>query len=458
MIRTAFKAALLGLPIHAVATVAALAQMPAVETLTTPQGHEMHVMAMPDADYATLVFFWAGQTGLGSEGREGLYQLGPRLLFEDAGGRTLPEIQEDMSDIGVDIGIANTFSGTSLYIQTDAEGSGLEDGADLARSLLTEAALDPDDLGRLKRNFADGLAEGENDPSGQLLRTLGALLAPGDRRLSALTNRPPETVEAVEISDVRTWMDATFDDRPLVVAAGPISAERVGTAVDIVLANLPPAMDGSDAGPDPFDLRAAGRTVAIRTPRSDVAIVAAAFPAPTEGPELDAAMNALAGGDGARLFKRLREKEGATYGFSWSQIPLTVEQRVIQIGGAVPADRVSDVLEILRAELDRLRTEGLESAEFDAFIEQRLALEAQIAADPVGAAGLLIDEVIRGRAISLDVVEVTDRMSLEGVNTAIAEIIPSRVTVVVATPKPDATWATCIVDIPEEAETCVGDD
>ena len=168
------------------------------------------------------------------------------------------------------------------------DADGLDAAASFAHDLLTDAALDEDDLDRLERDFADGLAETERDPQTMAERALGALVADGDRRLAALTNRPFETVEP---SDVRAWIDETFHADPLVISAGPIEGAEVAAAVDAVLDGLPEP-EGEPAAPEPIALAGAGRTVAVHAPEADVALVSVAFLAPVRAPEPAATFSA----------------------------------------------------------------------------------------------------------------------------------------------------------------------
>ena len=432
----------------------ALADAPPAETITTPTGHEITHIALPDAEYGDVTLFWPGPTALAVPGLEGLFSLAPQLAFERAGGRGFDEGVEGLEDAGATVGLLNLFGGTVLFMQMNDAG-GLDAAAAFASDLLTDAALAEEDLDRLKRDFADGLAETERDPQAMAERALGALVADGDRRLAALTNRPFETVEQVEASDVRAWMDETFHADPLVISAGPVEGAEVAAAVDMVLDDLP-GPEGEPAAPEPIALAGSGRTVAVRAPEADVALVSVAFPVPVRAPELGAGLSALAGGDGSRLFERVREEEGASYGLELGAIVLLPDLQIVTIGGAVPPERAGEVLAMVREELMRLREEGITAPELDAAREEQRAGEAAALADPGTITSVLVDLTQLGEAPDPALIEQADALTLEGVNAALPGLIPDAVAAVVVTPKPETVDADCVVDVPEEAARCDG--
>lgn len=430
----------------------AMADAPPVERLTTPGGYEVVHVPVPEAEYGDVTLFWPGTAALGAPGHEGLYTLGARLPFERAGGRSFDEITEALTDEGATVAILNTLSGTMLYVQA-IEG-GLDPAAEVARDVLHDPALEADDLDFLKREIEDGLAQAERDPDAMAQRAVGALVAGGDRRLSAITSRPFETVEAVTTDDVRAWMGETLHDAPLVVSAGPMDETAVGEAVDTVLEGLPEP-SGEPEAPEPIDFAGAGTTVAVRAPEADVAVVTLAFPAPLPSPALDAALSALAGGEGSRLFERVRQEEGASYGLGWGAIVLLPDLRLVTLGGAVPPERAGEVVTMVREELARLREEGLTQAELDAAREEQRAREAEALADPGTLTGSLVDMAQRGETPDPALLVQADALTLKGVNAALPDLLPATVAAVVVTPEPDAVGADCTVDVPEEARTCV---
>ena len=431
----------------------ALADAPPAERLVTPGGREVVHVALPEAEYGDVTLFWPGPTALAVPGEEGLYALGAQLPFERIGGRPLGEISEALEDEGALVGLVNTLAGTMLYLQ--AEDGAIAAAVPIARDVLREPDLDPEDLDWLKRGIADGLAETERDPEAMAQRALGALVADGDRRLAALTSRPFETVEAVTADDVRAWMEETFHDAPLVVSAGPMDPAEVARAVDAVLDGLPPP-EGEPEPPEPIALAGAGTTVAVRAPEADVALVTLAFAAPADAPALDAGLVALAGGDGSRLFERVREEGGASYGMGVGGMVLLPDLQLVSVGGAVPPERAGEVVATVREELARLRERGVTGPELDAAREAREAREAEALGDPGTITSVLVDLVSRGEAPDPALLERADELTPEAVNAALRELIPAEVAAIVVTPDPEAAGADCVVDVPEDAAGCAG--
>ena len=257
----------------------------------------------------------------------------------------------------------------------------------------------------------------------------------------------------VEAADVRAWMQDTFHDDPLVVSAGPMEAAEVARVVDAVLGGLP-APEGGPVPAEPIALEQGERTVALRAPEADMALVTLAFGAPLDAPELDAGLLALAGGYGSRLFERVREEMGASYGIGAGGLVLTPERVLVTVGGAVPPERAGEVVSLVREELARLRSEGITEAELGAAREARAADEAAMLSDPGTLTGMLAEALARGEEADPAALERADALTLEGVRAALAAIIPAEIPAVVVTPDPDAAGAGCVVDVPEDAADC----
>ena len=209
----------------------------------------------------------------------------------------------------------------------------------------------------------------------------------------------------------------------------------MGEVVDAVLEGLP-AASGEPVGPEPIAFRGAGTTAAVRAPEADVAVVTLAFPAPMQSAELDAALSALIGGDGSRLFERVREEEGASYGLEWGSIALLPDLQLVTIGGAAPPERAGEVVAMVREELSRLRAEGVTGPELDAAREERLAAEREVLADPGTVTSVLLDQVLLGRGPDPALFARGAALGVEGVNAALPELLPEAVAAVVVTPRP----------------------
>ena len=431
----------------------ALADAPAVESLATPEGREMLHVEMPGAGYSQLSLFWPGTAALGAPGREGLFVLGARLPFERAGGRGFDEIDEALLDAGEAVFLVNRLHGTILVLQA-AEGP-FEASVEIARDVLGDAALAEDDLDYLKRGIEDGLAQSERDAGLMAERASGALVAGGDRRLSALTNRPFETVAAVELAEIRAWAEETFHDAPLIVSAGPLDAETAGAAADAVLDGLPEP-SGEPGTPEPVTFAGAGTTVAIPAPEIDVAVVTMPFLLPSYSAAGGVAFAALGGPDG-RLFRRVREEMGASYGLGVNVTPLTPDRQLVALAGAVEPSRAGEVVAIMREEVARLREEGPTQAEIDAALAEQLASFEAAFTDPDQATGYLLDRLALGLVPDLDAVAEPSRtLTLEEAAAAIPDLLVEDPPAVIVTPDPDAAEADCVLDVPEEAADCAG--
>ena len=426
---------------------------PVAEAHVSSAGHAFTLMPVPEADYAQVSLFWPGSAALSLPGKEGLYSLGPRLLFENAGGRTFDEISEDLNDAGASVIVSNILTGSVVHLQALSV-DGLLPAARTADAILSDAAFDERDLRWLTSQIESGQAESGRDPGDLMDRTLTLLLANGDRRAAALTGRPFETMAAVTADDVRAWRDASFDAAPVAVAAGPMTAAEAGEAIDIALANL--ADRPAPVALAPLDLRVDEVTAVIAAPDAETALVAVAFPVSPTDPAVTVAIDALAGGDGTRLFRRLREEDGATYGVEATFTALTTEVMSVSLIASVPATRAGETLAALREELSDMRSGGVTEAELAAARERYAAQEDVFLRDPLSLAGIAIDQAWLGRPIAPEERrESRDMTDLGAINAALPGAIPEGVVGVIVTPDPDLVdGADCTAPIPEDLGSC----
>ena len=445
-------------PLALLLSTSALAAQPALpvpEAHETPEGRAFTLIPVAEADYVQVSLFWHGAAALEVPGKEGLLNLAPRLPFEEANGRRYEEIVEELTDAGANVMLLNSFTGTFALMQAQTP-EGLAPGAEALNDVLTDAALAEDDLDWVRRDALDGLAEAERDPGGLMDRALTMLLADGDRRAAAITGRPAETLEAVTVEDVRAWLEASFDGAPVAVAAGPVTAEAAGAAIDAALEGL--AERTAPPGPAPVVLRAEAVTAVIDAPEAETALVAVAFPVATTDVAATAAVDALAGSDEARLFRGLREAEGATYGVRYNYTPLTPELVSVALIASVPPDRAEKVLGTLRAEIARLLAEGLTADELAAARERIAAGEGAWLRDPATLASIAVDQAALGQPIDPAARREAPAMQdLAEINAALPEALPEGMVGVIVTPRPDLAEGDCTAHTPEELAGCETD-
>lgn len=426
---------------------------PVPETHVSPAGLNFTLLPVSEADYVQISLYWPGAAALAQPGREGLFAIGPRLAFEEAGGRRFDEITEDLTDAGANALLVTTMQGTYAILQAQ-DSDGLVPAASVLNDVLTDAALSEDDLDWVKRTIEDGLAESERDPESLLDRILTVLLAQGDRRASALTSRPFETVSAVTVDDVRGWIAASFDATPLAVVSGSLTPQEAGAAIDMALANLAGRPD--PAVPAPLDLQADAVTAVIDAPEAETALVAVAFPASPTDRALTVALDALAGGDDARLFSRLRETDNATYGVNLSYTPLTADLMSVALIASVPPERAQATLIAVREEIAAIRAGGVTEAELGGARERTAAQEEEYLRDPGSLVGLVIDQVVRGTEIDPEALrEADDMVDLKKINDSIPSSLPPNAVGVIVTPRPDLATGDCTGRTPETLAGCV---
>ncbi len=254
---------------------------------------------------------------------------------------------------------------------------------------------------------------------------------------------------------MRDWLSVSFDASPIAVAAGPLTAKEAGAAIDAVLADL-----GTRPAPDALEppaLRIDAVTAIIDAPEAETALVAISFPVSPTDPAATVAPNALAGGDGTRLFERLREADGATYGVTLSVTPLTPDLATAALVAAVPPEHAQETLAALREEVARTRTSGVTEAELAAARERMEMQETVFLRDPAALASISVDQVAAGQDISPEARRESDRMlDLAAVNAALPDALPEAAVGAIVTPRPDLATGDCLASTPEDLGACEG--
>ncbi|WP_372424662.1 insulinase family protein [Salinarimonas chemoclinalis] len=421
---------------------------------TTGAGIPYIHVDLPDAPYGTIVLAWPNTHALRSPGREGLISLGPQHMGARIDGAPARALGERLDDARQGFVLTNTLHDTRLaLLSQQVGGEAYRPAARIAADLLVRADLDADDLGRLARTMLDNLVATERNPGFMAERALGAFVGGGDRRLSALTNRPTSTVEDVTAQDVAAWRAAVFDRRPVVVAAGPQPQAAIAGAIDTVLEALP-AESVPSPEPVPVAWHNLGDTVVVDAPEAAQAIVIAAIPTAAHHLHDRLLVSALAGGPGSLLFEALRSRIGAAYDVGVRVYAITPDQALVGFGAAVPPDRAAEVATTMRETLVSL-ADGLPDGAFARTRDREFAVLSQAASDPNAWAQAVLARRAEGLDGGLDaMIEALEGLASDALDAYVSATFATPVTVAVVTPRPEAFSARCVVDLPEDAAGC----
>ena len=290
--------------------------------------------------------------------RLGLANMTSALLDEGAGDLDAQAFQKRLADLSISLDFDAGRDNFHASLATLTENR--DEAVRLLALALTQPRFDPEPVARVRDQILISLARRSVDPSSLAYRTWFRVLF-GDHPYAEPVEGEPATVTAIETADLRKLVTERLARSNLIVGvAGDITAAELAPLLDRAFGALPkepaprelPKVAGLDTG----------ETVVVERPIPQSIAVFGHAGLRREDPDWYAALilNYALGGGGftSRLMEEIREKRGLAYGVSTSLLPL---DRAGLIMGQVATenDRVSESVELIRAEWRRVAEQGL---------------------------------------------------------------------------------------------------
>jgi zinc protease len=297
----------------------------------------------------------------------GLAGLAAEMLECGTKRHTKLELDETLGAVGASLGIGGGFESASL------SGLGLE--ADLGRVLdvLAEELLEPafpeDELAKARARRIARVQQAEDSTSVRARRALMQALYPKGHPY--YSDDPKDVIAAYERADVakvrRWWQRYYGPDRTVLTVVGKVEAAKVFAMVEERLGAWKPVGGPAVAAPDVPRRGEPGRQVVFVPEKSNVDVVMGEQGSVRRtDPEYYPAMlaNHVLGGSNGRLFAKIRNELGLTYGIGSSFVagklagPWTVSF-------SVNPKAVEPSLEAVRGVLEQWMREGPSERELD---------------------------------------------------------------------------------------------
>ncbi|MDP1838017.1 MAG: pitrilysin family protein [Reyranella sp.] len=355
---------------------AAGAQAIDIKEVTTPLGIKAWLVEDKSAPVVALSFSFAGGTASDPDGQLGVTSLMATLLTDGAGPLDAQAFRRRQEDAAASLGFGaslDRLSGTLRVLSANRD-----EGFELLRLALSQPRFDPDMVDQRRAQTIAGLNQAEQRPQSVAGRTLMTTLFQGH----PYANNPEGTRE-----DLKSLTPARLKQRAavLLVRSGLI-VSAVGDIGEGELARqLDRAFGGLVVGivpPLPLEWKppTKPRTVVVERPVPQSTALMALPGIARDDPDWYSAvvMNHVLGGGGqqSRLFNEVREKRGLTYGVS-SGLRTYKRAALLVISTASANERVADAIRVVRAEIARMRTEGVteqELADAKTYLSGALAL------------------------------------------------------------------------------------
>lgn len=334
-----------------------------VEVVRTPGGLEAYLIHAPAVPFLSMAFDFEGGGALDPEGKEGLAYMVSGLLDEGAGDLDSETFRAELEDRSIRLSFDATkdsFTG-SLKTLTEERGRAFE----LLRLAVTQPRFDDEPVGRIRTQILSSLDRQLEDPQYLANESWFATAFKG-HPYARTTQGTPASIEAITTDDLRGFVGRRLaQDNLRIGVAGDITAEELAPLLDATFGALPrEAAPAAIANTEPTP----GGTTVIRRDLPQSVVMFGHGAVARDDPDYYAAYvaNYILGGGGfsSRLMEEIREKRGLAYSVYSYLYPL--DHASLWIGGTGTENaRVSQSLEILRAEVARMAAGDVGQQELD---------------------------------------------------------------------------------------------
>ena len=334
-----------------------------IEEVTSHGGIDAWLVEEPSIPFVALEVRFQGGASLDAEDKRGAINLMTAILEEGAGEMDSREwaAARDSLAASIDFDVHND----ALSISAKFLSENIDEAAELLRLALVDPRFDQEALDRVRGQVQSIIRSNENDPDKIAAATFDRL-AFGSHPYGTDLNGTQESVAALTRDDMfEAKARVMARDRLYVGAVGDIDAEKLSALLDKLFSELP--AEGAEM-PEHVDYTLDGgiTVVPFDTPQSVVSFGQDGMT--RDDPDFFPAyvMMQIMGGGGfnSRLMEEVREKRGLTYGIYAYLLPMDFSEMIA--GNVATANaRVSQVIEVLRAEWEKLAEEGVSAEELE---------------------------------------------------------------------------------------------
>jgi zinc protease len=297
-------------------------------------------------------------------GKEGLANFVSSMLDEGAGDLSAQRFQERMEELALRMSFEDgrdAFYGSfeSLTVNRD-------DAVKLLALALNRPRFDAEAVERMRRQHLATLSSAARDPTRVATERWMAVAFRG-HPYGRPANGTPGSVGSITKPDLEGFHRRTFAKSNLrVVVVGDIDAIALGYVLDAAFGALPVASQAAVIQNTEPKAKKKLTVVDMNVPQS---VVRFGLPAMARADKefIPAfVLNTILGGAAftSRLYREVRDKRGLSYGVDTSIMPMR-NASVFFGGVATKNEKVSESLDVIRAELKRIVDEGPTQQELD---------------------------------------------------------------------------------------------
>jgi zinc protease len=305
-------------------------------------------------------------------GKSATAQLAGAMLMRGTTDKNRQQIQDAIDKLKARINVTGTPTGATANIETTE--ANLIGALQLAAEILRHPSFPDTELEQVRQQRITAIEASRREPQAVAVREMRRHIAPyprGDVRYVGTPDEQIEDLKKVTLDDIRKFYADFYgaSDSEFVVS-GQFDPAAVKKAAADLFAGW--------KSPKPFaEVVSEHRAVAAidknyETPDKQNAMFIAAYRFPMtdddpDYPAMELANYIVGGSPGSRMWKRIREKEGLSYGTGTRMEIPTKENGAVLIGFAISAPANSPKVETsFKDELSRTLKEGFAADEFAA--------------------------------------------------------------------------------------------
>ena len=329
-----------------------------VQQVHSPGGLDAYLVEDHTTPVVAISFGFAGGSALDPVDQLGLSDLVASLLDEGAGDLDSFTFQSELEDLAISIRYNVDPDMTRGRLTTTS--ANIARGIELTRLTLTAPRFDEEPVERIRRQILVSLANRMEQPGYIASRALFESLY-GDHPYGRSSDGTPESIASIDREDMLNWVKSRFGrDRLIIGAAGDITPEALGRAVDQIFGELPETTGLNPQLPE-ANIPTGGRTVHVEKNLPQTVIYMGQKGIKREDPDWYTATvvdYVLGGGSFAsRLMDEVREKRGLAYSVSTGLAPYDAGA-IITAAVGTRAEQAGESLKIIRDEWKKMADSG----------------------------------------------------------------------------------------------------
>jgi zinc protease len=324
-----------------------------IAEVTTPLGLRAWLVEDPSTPVVALSFSFDGGSARDSQEHKGLTSITATLLTDGAGPLDAQAFRQREEETAVSLGFGAALDRVDGSMRTLS--AKCDEAFDLLRLAVTAPRFDADRFDHRRLQTIARLNQAEQRAPAVAQRTLMATVFAG-HPYAITASGVRESLRDLAVDQVKARAEAMLTRTGLVLAAvGDIDAAELARQLDRSFGGLP-AGAALPSLPD-WKPPTRARTVSIERPVPQSSMLIALPGILREDPDWHAALvmaRVLGGGQQSRLFNEVREKRGLAYSIS-AGLREQEKAALLVVSTGSANERVAQSLEVIRAELARMR-------------------------------------------------------------------------------------------------------